>query len=76
MVKLESGHKIKTLQSDGGGEYVSGIFEEFCTKEGIHHQLVCVHASTKWGGVKAKYNTPRACKNHGDRASFSFVFFG
>ena len=35
LVKKESGKKVKALQSDNGGEYVSNEFKNFCAVEGI-----------------------------------------
>ena len=35
LVEKESGKQVKALQSDNGGEYISGEFKKFCSKEGI-----------------------------------------
>jgi transposase InsO family protein len=35
LVEKESGKKVKALQSDNGGEYVSNEFKNFCAAEGI-----------------------------------------
>ena len=35
MVEKELGKKVKSLQSDNGGKYISGEFKYFCSKEGI-----------------------------------------
>ena len=40
MVERQSGHKLKTLRTDGGGEYVSNEFDALCEKEGIGHEVV------------------------------------
>lgn len=35
----QSGKKIKVLRTDGGGEYTSKMFEEFCVEQGIDHEV-------------------------------------
>jgi hypothetical protein len=35
--------KIKTLQSDGGGEYMSNQFQNFLSTHGIFHRCSCPH---------------------------------
>ena len=35
LVEKESGKQVKSLRSDNGGEYISGEFKDFCSKEGI-----------------------------------------
>ena len=40
MVERHSGHKIKVMRTDGGGEYVSKYFDTLCTKEEIMHEVV------------------------------------
>ena len=40
-VEKEIGKKIKTLRSDGGGEYFSNEFSDFLQKSGIHRQFSC-----------------------------------
>lgn len=40
MVERQSGHKIKVLRKDEGGEYVSKDFEILCIKEGIMYEVV------------------------------------
>jgi transposase InsO family protein len=39
LTETESGKSIKTLRTDGGGEYTSKSFEEFCCNEGISHEV-------------------------------------
>ncbi len=38
LIEKESGKSIKILRTDGGGEYTSKSFEEFCSNEGISHE--------------------------------------
>lgn len=35
----QTGHKLLTLQSDNGGEYISSLFTDFCSREGILQQF-------------------------------------
>jgi transposase InsO family protein len=39
MVEKQAERKIKILRSDGGGEYNSTAFRNFCTSEGIVHEI-------------------------------------
>ena len=34
LVEAESGYKLKTLQSNRGGEYTSNMFQEYCREQG------------------------------------------
>lgn len=40
VVERQSGHKLKVLKMDGGGEYVSNDFGKFCDQEGIIRDVV------------------------------------
>ena len=42
-VEKESGKKVKSIQSDNGGEYVSNEFKKFCAAEGIKWELMEAH---------------------------------
>ena len=46
---------IKTLQSDGGGEYISKIFQIFLLDKGITHQLSCPHTPEQNGLAERKH---------------------
>ena len=37
LIEKESEKSIKILRTDGGGEYTSKDFEDFCKNEGIAH---------------------------------------
>ena len=34
LLEKDSGKQVKALRSDNGGEYISGEFKDFCSKEG------------------------------------------
>ena len=36
-IQNEKGYRITSLRSDHGGEFENKYFEEFCSKNGIHH---------------------------------------
>jgi len=57
LVEKQSGYKIKTLRTDGGGEYVSSEFEVFCTKEGIVHDVVPPYTPQQNGTAERKNRT-------------------
>ena len=42
-MEKESGKQVKALRSDNGGEYISGEFKDFCSKEGIRRELIAPH---------------------------------
>lgn len=54
-VEKESGHSLKTLRSDRGGEYMSQEFESFLKKHGIRHQLT-VRSTPQQNGVAERKN--------------------
>jgi len=52
--ELEIGTKTKTLRSDGGGEYNSEAFNDFCKSEGIKRQLTLAYTPQQNGVVERK----------------------
>lgn len=40
LLENQSEKKIKVLRTDGGGEYTSKMFEEFCAEHGIDHKVI------------------------------------
>ncbi len=54
LVEKESGKKVKALQSDNGGEYVSNEFKNFCVVEGIKRELTTPHNPQQNGVSKRK----------------------
>lgn len=39
IMENRSKKKVKTLRTDGGGEYTSKTFEESCNQNGIYHEV-------------------------------------
>ncbi|KAM1099692.1 hypothetical protein ACFX15_006016 [Malus domestica] len=46
---------IKTLQSDGGGEYISKTLQTFLLDKGINHQISCPHTPEQNGLAERKH---------------------
>ena len=38
LLKKSSGHQVKVVRTDNGGEYTSTQFEDFLKADGIHHE--------------------------------------
>ena len=54
LVEKELGKQVKALRSDNGGEYISGEFKEFCSKEGIQRELIATHNPQQNGVAERK----------------------
>lgn len=57
MVERESGHKLKILRSDRGGEYTSNIFKSYCSEEGIRQQFTAAYSPQQNGIAERKNRT-------------------
>ena len=44
LVETQFSTKIKTLRSDGRGEFVNANFKSFCLEHGIFHQFSCPYS--------------------------------
>ena len=55
LVKNQFGSTIKTLRTDGGGEYTSNHFKSFCLENGIQHQLSCPYSPQQNGVLERKH---------------------
>lgn len=51
------GHNIKTFRSDGGGEFVSGDFDEFLSQNGIRRNLTVPHSPQQNGVAERMIQT-------------------
>ena len=55
MVERESGHRVKTLHTDNGGEYISTEFKEYLKVEGVRHELT-IRKTPEQNGVAEQMN--------------------
>lgn len=55
MVDKQSGRKLKTPRTDGGGECVSNDFAILCVKEGIMHKVVSSYTPQQNGTAERKH---------------------
>src|ERR1044072_4884628 len=53
MAELQFGHKLKSLQTDWGGEFRS--FTTFLKNQGILHRLICPHTHHQNGVIERKH---------------------
>lgn len=53
MVELQLNHKIKSVQSDWGGEF--RLFTQYLSSLGITHRLICPHTHHQNGVVERKH---------------------
>ncbi|CAI5936943.1 unnamed protein product [Closterium sp. NIES-64] len=51
----ESGHKVKVIRTDNGGEFIGNEFEAMLKKKGIQHQLT-VPYNPQQNGVAERFN--------------------
>ena len=54
LVQTQFNKNIKVIRSDFGGEYISGDFSSFLTKNGIIHQKSCPHTPQQNGTAERK----------------------
>ena len=57
MTELQSGHKVKCVRSDRGGEFLSAEFTQFCEDHGIQRQLTMAYTPQQNGVVERKNRT-------------------
>ncbi|CAI7805141.1 unnamed protein product, partial [Closterium sp. NIES-53] len=53
--QMESGHKVKVIRTDNGGEFIGADFEAVLKKKGIQHQLT-VPYNPQQNGVAERFN--------------------
>jgi hypothetical protein len=56
-LSIQSGQKIKHLHTDQGGEYTSGILEEYLDSEGIQHKMSAPHIHQQNGRAECLNRT-------------------
>jgi transposase InsO family protein len=54
LVEKQSGHYIKALRMDRGGEYISNEFIRFCKDNGIHKQFTTRYTPQQKGVAERK----------------------
>ncbi|KAI5330256.1 hypothetical protein L3X38_029654 [Prunus dulcis] len=57
MTELQSGHKVKSLRSDRGGEFMSNEFLTYCSEAGIQRQLTVAYSPQQNGVAERKNRT-------------------
>ncbi|KAI5320266.1 hypothetical protein L3X38_039974 [Prunus dulcis] len=57
MTELQSGHKVKSLRSDRGGEFMSNEFLAYCSEAGIQRQLTVAYSPQQNGVAERKNRT-------------------
>ncbi|GAU32405.1 hypothetical protein TSUD_220940 [Trifolium subterraneum] len=57
MAEKQSDHKLKVLKIDGGGEYVSNAFSEYCEAEGIMHEVIPPYTPQQNGSAERRNRT-------------------
>ena len=57
LAETQSGHLIRRLRTDGGGEYTSVQFERFCEEKGIVHEVVAPYTPQQNGTAERKNRT-------------------
>lgn len=55
LVEKSSGHKLKTLRTDSGGEFMTSEFQNFLKIEGVRHELT-VPKTPQQNGVAGRLN--------------------
>lgn len=55
LVERQSGHELKILRTDGGGEYNSKEFHEFCKRKDIEHEVTTPY-TPKHNGLAERRN--------------------
>ncbi|QRV96367.1 Pol polyprotein/retrotransposon [Ceratobasidium sp. AG-Ba] len=56
-IELSSGHRVKTLRTDGGGEYISNSMAAYLADAGILHQTTCPNSSQQNGVAERFFRT-------------------
>lgn len=57
MTELQSGHKVKSLKSERGGQFLSSEFIQFCEDHGIQRQLTMAYTPQQNGVLEKKNRT-------------------
>lgn len=57
MTEKQSGKKIKVIRTDGGGEYTSNEFQQFCEETGIIHEVAAPYTPQHNGIAEMRNRT-------------------
>ena len=57
LVENEIGNILKKFRTDGGGEFISNEFDDFCKGKGINRQLTTAHTPQQNGVAKRRNQT-------------------
>ncbi|KAG7576575.1 Ribonuclease H-like superfamily [Arabidopsis thaliana x Arabidopsis arenosa] len=57
LVEKQSGQLVKVLRTDRGGEFTSTEFNQFCEREGIHHELTTAYTPEQNSVAERKNRT-------------------
>ena len=52
LVENETRNRLKKFRTDGGGEFISNEFDDFCKGKGIKQQLTIAHTHQQNGVAK------------------------
>jgi transposase InsO family protein len=76
-IENQSGHRVKRLRSDNGGEYISNAIIEFLRSKGIEHQLTMPYTAEQNGVAERGHQTiaTRALSAH-HQSGFPRSFWG
>lgn len=55
MAERQSGNKLRTLRTDGGGEFTSHAFQDYCAKRGIVRQVTATYSSSMNGVAEIRH---------------------
>ena len=55
LVENQSEKKIKVLRTDGGGEFTSKMFEDFCAEHGVDHEVTAPY-TPQHNGIAERRN--------------------
>jgi transposase InsO family protein len=57
VMERQSGHKLTTLRTDNGGEYMSAGLQEFMRMQGIRHELTVPYSPQQNGAAERMNDT-------------------
>ncbi|KAI0501901.1 hypothetical protein KFK09_016846 [Dendrobium nobile] len=55
LIENQTNHKVKTIRTDGGGEYMHHQLQQYFTSKGIQHQVSCAYTPEQNGVSERKH---------------------